>query len=127
MVLLPLVPLVQVAWVEGGVTAAEKELIVRLARSRGVTEGSAADRLLGEWMASRPHDLVFTRATRLIQAMLASGGTATDAPPLSATDLVDYRERIAAASGGILGIGRVSAEERALLASIAADLEARHS
>ena len=42
-VLLPLIPLVQVAWVEGGVTAAEKELIVQLARSRGVTEDSAAD------------------------------------------------------------------------------------
>src|SRR5687768_16278843 len=40
--LLPLIPLVQVAWAEGGVSAAERQLIVKLARSRGVAEGSAA-------------------------------------------------------------------------------------
>src|SRR5688572_21881559 len=42
-VLLPLVPLVQVAWAEGGVSDAERKLILQLARSRGVSEGSAAD------------------------------------------------------------------------------------
>jgi hypothetical protein len=32
--LLPLVPIIQMAWAEGGITKAERELIVRLARSR---------------------------------------------------------------------------------------------
>jgi hypothetical protein len=64
---------------------------------------------------------VFTRATRLISAMLA--GQTPSASELSADDLVKYCENIAAASGGMLGIGRVSAEERKLLASIAADLK----
>src|SRR5919109_3881288 len=39
--LLPLVPLVQVAWAESGVTPAERNLIVKLARARGIAEGSA--------------------------------------------------------------------------------------
>ena len=33
--LLPLVPIIQMAWAEGGITKAERELILRLARSRG--------------------------------------------------------------------------------------------
>ena len=38
-VLLPLVPVVEMAWAEGGVTPAERSLIVRLARARGIQEG----------------------------------------------------------------------------------------
>jgi len=121
--LLPLVPLVQVAWAEGGITAAERDLIVRLARSRGIAPGSAADTRLTQWMVTRPDDTVFSRAGRLIRAMLDAGGEPM--ADLSAHDLVRYCETIAAASGGILGIGRMSAEERALLSSVAADLKAR--
>ncbi len=124
-VLLPLVPVVQMAWAEGGVTEAERALIVRLARSRGIEEGSAADRELSAWMTNRPDDAVFAHAGRLIRAMLASGSDKV--ANLSVDDLVQYCEQIAAASGGILGIGRISAEERALLSSIASDLKARHS
>jgi hypothetical protein len=122
-VLLPLMPLVQMAWAEGGVSDAERQLIVKLARARGVVDGSAADRQLAAWLISRPDEAVFTRATRLIRAMLASPAAAQSG--MSADDLVKYCESIAAASGGILGINRISAEERALLSSIAAQLGSR--
>src|SRR5918992_750550 len=69
-VLLPLVPLVQVAWVEGGVSPQERALIVDLARKRGVQQGSAADRQLAEWLSESPDPSVFTSAGRLIRAML---------------------------------------------------------
>ncbi len=122
--LLPLVPLVQIAWAEGGVSDTERKQIVQLARARGIDEGSAADRQLAAWLSSRPAPDVFTHASRLIRAML-------DAPAsdhsLSADDLVKYCEKIAAASGGVLGINRVSPEERALLSTIARDLKARQS
>jgi hypothetical protein len=120
--LLPLVPIVQMAWAEGGVSAAERELVVKLARSRGIESGSAADRQLAAWMATRPSDDTFARASRLIGAMLDAG----PAPGrVSADDLIKYCEEIAAASGGILGIGRISAEERTLLTRLAEDLKRR--
>jgi hypothetical protein len=120
-VLLPFMPLVQIAWAEGGVSDAERQLIVKLARSRGIVEGSAADHQLSTWLASPPDAQVFTRATRLIRAMLAS-----PAPTgLTADDLVTYCESIAAASGGVFGMKRISAEERALLSKIASELKAR--
>lgn len=121
--LLPLVPLLRVAWAEGGITGAERDLLTRLARSRGVAEGTEADRQLAAWMDRQPDEAVFARAGRLIRAMLDSRSPETS--DLSADDLVEYCERIAAASGGVFGIGRVSAEEKKLLASIAEDLKSR--
>ncbi len=119
--LLPLVPLVQVAWAERSVSHAERKQIAALARARGIAHGSAADRLLDDWLARRPPEEMFARATRLIRAMLAAhSGEMHD---LSADDLVRYCEGIAAASGGILGVGKVSVEEREALTQIAEQLK----
>ena len=119
--LLPLVPILQMAWAEGGVSQSERDLIVRFARSRGIAESSAADLQLTSWMASRPSEAVFANASRLIRAVLDSGAE----PGLNADDLVGYAEKIASASGGVFGIGKISAEERKLLSGLAADLKGR--
>jgi hypothetical protein len=119
--LLPLVPLIQVAWAERSVSYAERRQIVALARARGVEHGSSADQLLDDWLSRRPPEEVFTRATRLIRAMLAAhSGEMHD---LSADDLVKYCEGIASASGGIMGMGKVSVEEREALTQIAEQLK----
>jgi hypothetical protein len=124
-ILLPLMPVLELAWAEGGITAAERQMLVSLARSRGIAEGSAADRQLEAWMATRPAPDVFARATRLISALLESG--AGVAQGLTADQLVQYCEQIASASGGLLGlpIRAVSMEERNLLTRIASDLKTR--
>src|SRR5262245_5743488 len=86
--LLPLMPLIQVAWAEGGVSDAERRLIITFARSRGIAEGSAADRQLSAWLAKRPDEQVFARSTRLIRAILASGAPA--GASLNPDELVSY-------------------------------------
>jgi hypothetical protein len=121
--LLPLVPILEVAWADEGVSPAERKLILDVARHRGVAEGSPADRQLSEWLAHRPPPDVFSRARRLIAAMLAAGSDATH--DLSADDLVKYCEAIAGASGGILGLGRVSAGERTAIEQIQTALKGR--
>lgn len=120
---LPLMPIVQLAWAEGGVSPAERKLLVSLARARGIDEGSPADRLLADWMARAPSLETFSNAMRLIRAMLAAAPPGADT--MSADDIIRYCELIAEASGGIFGIGKVSAEERATLAQIAAELKTR--
>jgi tellurite resistance protein len=120
--LLPLVPILQVAWAEGGVSPEERRLIVEVARTRGIVEGSSADRQLSDWMAQKPPQEVFARATRLIGAML-SAHSADSA--FTADDLVKYAESIAAASGGIFGMNKISKEERAAIAQIQAALRSR--
>jgi hypothetical protein len=124
--LLPFVPLIEVAWAEGGVTPAERELIVKLARARGIDGNSAADRRLNEWLSSRPDEVVFAKAGRLIAAVLdsSSGG---DKQGFTADDLVAYSEKIAGASGGIFGtaLRSVTSEERVLLSRIASEVRGR--
>jgi hypothetical protein len=86
-------------------------------------EGSAADRQLSDWMNVRPSSDVFTQASRLIRAMLEAG--AQEGDRLTADDVIHQAESIAAASGGMFGIGKVSAEERAMLARLATELKTR--
>jgi hypothetical protein len=123
--LLPLVPVVQMAWVDGNVTDAERNAILKIARTRGIAEASAAFRQLTAWLANRPSPGVFESATRLIRAMIDA--PVPDAQKISPDDLVAYCETIASASGGLLGINKISSEERALLASLAGDLKKRRS
>jgi hypothetical protein len=118
--LLPLMPVIQVAWAEGGVTASERSLILKLARSRGIEDGSPADRQLADWLERRPSDTVFSHAARLIRAMLDSTSSAAG---MTADDLVRYCESIAEASGGFFGINRVGSDEKQILASLAATLK----
>ena len=125
-VLLPLVPVIELAWAEGGIKPSERQLLVSLARRRGVEEGSTADGQLSEWMETRPAPEVFGKAGRLIAALLSSGARVTQG--LTAEQLVSYCEQIASASGGLFGlpIRTVSTEERELLTRIAGDLKTRN-
>ena len=120
--LLILMPILETAWAEGGVTAPERKMVVDLARARGIEEGSAADRQLAEWLDRRPGEGVFRRAGRLISALAASGGRFD----LTPEDLLKYCEAIADASGGLFGIKRVSSQERATLERIADEIKSRH-
>jgi tellurite resistance protein len=119
--LLPLVPLLQVAWAEGTISAPERALIWEFARKRGIAEGTTADQQLGMWLHTRPAPVVFSQANRLTNAILAAHGEGD----LSGEDLVKQCEAIAAASGGLLGLGKVSAQERAALQEIASAFKRR--
>jgi hypothetical protein len=121
--LLPLVPIVQVAWAEGGVSDDERKLILQFARSRNIREGSPADEQLSAWLEQRPSEDVFSRATRLIRAMLDRPDGRTAA--WSIDDLIHHCEEIAEASGGILGFRKISGEEKALLGRIQTVLKGR--
>ncbi len=119
--LLHLVPLIQTAWAEGGVSAKERDLIVRAARSRGIEAGSSADQQLMRWLTERPSEQLFEKTLRAIRAILQAR------PPeereSSERDLLSLCTAIASASGGIVGFGAVSDEERHILAHISEELE----
>ena len=121
--LLPLIPVLQVAWAEGAVSAAERTAIVNLARSRGIEVGSEADYQLVEWLERRPSGQTFHQATQLIVAMVEHPGEAFD--DMSADDLLKYCEQIAHTSGGIFGIGALSVGERQALEQITLQLKNR--
>ncbi len=121
-VLLHLLPLVQVAWAEWGVSARERQLILNVAKLRGVEPGGAAYEQLIQWLEHRPTEEFAEKTLRLISAMLQA------LPPekgdSAKRDLVAYCTRVAEVSGGMLGFANnVSKDERAMLEHIVAELE----
>ena len=119
--LLHLVPLIQTAWAEGGVSQRERELIVKAARSRGITEGSPCDQQLKMWLERRPSDELFEKTLRAIRTILQA--QPADVRAASETDLLSLATAIASASGGIVGFRAVSEEEREILAHISRELK----
>ena len=119
--LLPLMPVLEVAWAEGGVTDAERKMVIDLARTRGIEAGSPADVQLAEWLDRRPDESVFRRANRLISALLTSEARFK----ITADDIIKSTEAIAEASGGLFGIRRISSDERATLTRIASEIKSR--
>jgi hypothetical protein len=115
--LIPLVPLIEIAWAEGNVTRRERNIIFSAARLRGIRPGNAAYELLAEWLATRPSDEFFARSFRAVTALFNL------LPPelreVDASDLLSYCTRIAEASDVQTGFSRgptkICPEEEALL------------
>ena len=119
--LLPLVPLIQTAWAEGGVTQKERNLIVSEARERAVTSGSPADEQLNRWLNHKPSEDFFEQTLRAMRAILQTQTPETRAA--RERDLLSRATAIASASGGIIGFHAVCDEERQILAHIQDELE----
>jgi len=122
--LLHLVPLVQVAWADGQVSDREQQLIEDIALARGITKDSSIGRQLQRWLAQRPPDADFDRTMHVISAILQA--RPDDERTKTTQDLLAFCTAVADASGGILGLRRVSPGEKQLLARIAAELEQNH-
>jgi hypothetical protein len=119
--LLHLVPLIQTAWAERGISAKERDLILRAARSRGIEAGSSADGQLMSWLTQRPSEEFFEKTLHIIRTILQS--RPAEEREASERDLLSLCTAIASASGGIVGFGAVSEEERQILSHISEELE----
>ena len=118
-----LAPLVQVAWAEGKVTDKEREVVFRLAASRGVEKESTSGAQLAAWLDRRPSDAVFATALDVIKA-----GIAHLTPQERAGRIDEYAKacrEVSEASGGLskaFGGSGVSSEERSVLDQVTAAL-----
>jgi hypothetical protein len=120
--LLPLVPLVQVAWADGELSLRESERIRELANIRGLAEGTPAFDLLERWLGRGPSDEFFLRTLRVIRNLFS----VLRSEELEAVkqDLISCCTYIAQGSGAILGLGNtIGSSEQKLLADIATALE----
>jgi hypothetical protein len=119
--LLFLIPLVQVAWSEGGAADREREMILKVAETRGIKPASLAHQHLIQWLAVKPSIQFFEEnlhAIRVIFELL---------PPeqreAGRRDLIAACSQIASiVEGGIMGRARISDEERLLIDHIAMEI-----
>lgn len=123
--LLHIVPLLAVAWADGAIASRERDEIFEVARLRGIESGSSAYNQLAIWLNTPPTEEFFREALRIISILL--GSLQPEEQEAAKRDLVSYSTRVASASGGILGVGpKISSAERAVIESIAAELERNH-
>ncbi len=112
-----LYPLVEIAWADGKLDRKERDAILEAAVSGGIERGSAGYELLEATMADGPTEArrkVWSAYAKDLAARLDEGERRR-----VREDLVARARKVAEASGGLLGIGKVSAAEQQILDAIA--------
>ena len=106
---LSLVPLVITAWASGEVTDEERSAVLEAAEAQGISGESGAHELLEAWLDEKPPRELEGAWAEYVQALRESLDAAS-AEAMS-RDLMERCRDVARASGGILGIGKVSNDE----------------
>jgi tellurite resistance protein len=112
-----MIPMIEVAWADGAIGDDERAKVLKFADANGIKAGTAGHMLLQTWLKRRPDPKLLKSwkayVAELVKVM----------PPDSFAKVRDMAwERcnaVARASGGILGVGKISKAEEAKLAEIA--------
>jgi hypothetical protein len=116
---LSLVPLVEVAWVDGKVTEKEKQAVLAATGKLGWAKGTPDYDLLERWLTHRPDPKLLEAWSHYVRD-LCSRLNEQEKKNLK-TFLLDQARTVAGASGGILGLGnKISKAEEAMLDKLAA-------
>ena len=115
---LSLVPLIQVAWADGTIQANERVAILQGAHGKGLEKGTPGYELLETWLAKPPAEALFQAWEAYIKSLVAQLNDEQNR--LLRNQIVGFAKMVAAAAGGILGFGKVSASEEKVLHKIEA-------
>lgn len=115
---LPLLPLVQVAWADGEVQDKERALIIDLAVER-FDIGDEGRLLLENWLTWRPTPAYVRRGQQALLALARRERPDMPIEPSVLEDVVALSRDVAKAAGGLFGFGAISKEESRALADIA--------
>ena len=113
---LAFVPLIEVVWEDGQVDQEERTVVLEHAMSQGVALGSVEHDLLDRWLTHRPENsllVAWEHYARGLCERLSPSGRDT----LKHELLRGVRDA-AEASGGFLGIGKISDKEQQILARL---------
>lgn len=119
---LHLMPLLQIAWADGEIQGAEREMLLEAAAATGITDGPAREAFEG-MLSQRPSAEMFGVALEFIRHMLDA--LPGDQGTAARENIEELAWRVADASGGVFGLwGRVEDEEKDALRNIAEKLTA---
>jgi uncharacterized tellurite resistance protein B-like protein len=111
-----LIPVVEIAWADGEVQPKEREAVLKAAAERGIEVGSVAYELVESWL-KQPPDPKLLEVWKDYTAHLVASLDAEQREALRHA-LLDRARAVAEAAGGFLGLGRISATEKAKLAEL---------
>lgn len=110
------IPLVEAVWADGHVDERERKIVLDFATARGMPEGSVARELLERWLDQRPPESLLVAWQHHVEALCER--LSPDDRRALKEDLLRNVRAAAAASGGFLGMGKISAEEKAVIAKL---------
>lgn len=106
---LSLVPLIQVAWADGSIQDNERIAILQGAHGKGLEQGSDGYELLQAWLKTKPSDDLFNAWEAYIKTLTSQLNEEQNR--FLKDRIVGFAKMVAASAGGILGFGKVSADE----------------
>jgi hypothetical protein len=113
---LALVPLIEVVWADGEVDEKERAMVLEHATSQGIALGSIEYELLERWLAHRPEGSLLNAWQHYVQG-LCECLSPSEGEILKEELMRDVR-KAAESSGGFLGMGRISGQEKQVLAKL---------
>jgi len=110
---LSVVPLIEVAWADGVIDEKEKATILSQIEKHGIKVGSTEYDLTSLWLSHRPEETLLLAWEHLVKDICSK---------MTDSEKKDFQESlmhdtlaIANASGGFLGFGKISKEEKMML------------
>jgi hypothetical protein len=106
-----MIPIVEVAWVDGSISTDESDAVLNAAVAEGISADSASYELLKAWLEERPSPKIIAAwkdYVREVARMMPKHAVAE----LKRT-IIDRATRVAESAGGFLGIATISKTERA--------------
>ena len=108
-----LIPLVMVAWSDGEVTGEERESVLTEAAKLGIGESTIPGKLLDAWLRLRPRREMANAWKRYAHLLMAS--MSAEMCEVYVRELDREMKSIARASGGKMGIGKISEDEQIVI------------
>lgn len=112
---LPLVPLIEMAWADGEVSSAESRTVRELAKRFGLEPDSEAFDFMTLMLREEPSEVFFERVNRVVSHLVSENPDNWDRD-----SLVELVKQVAEASGGFFGLTNpINSDERDLLEEFA--------
>ncbi|MBN2188468.1 MAG: hypothetical protein JW699_03360 [Chitinispirillaceae bacterium] len=110
---LSVIPLVAVAWADGSISKNEEASVLAGVRALGINEESVGYGLLKLWLSQKPPKAMLEAWSQYVRG-IGEKMTVQEKEKLM-HEVLSKARKVAEASGGVLGVGTVSPEEKAVL------------
>jgi hypothetical protein len=108
-----LIPMVEVAWVDGSVSPEERDAVLNAAAAQGMKPDTAPYEILRSWLTTRPDKQIgaaWKDYVREVSKLMPKDSVAS-----MKKSMIDRATRVAEAAGGFLGMATISKAERATI------------
>jgi hypothetical protein len=111
-----MVPLIETAWADGDVDPKEKDAILNVVGKFGWSPDSLNYELLDQWLKHKPSASLLTAWKHYVDALCHK--MTNEEVAHFKKEIMEHVTVVAEAAGGFLGIGKISAEERNMIAQL---------